>query len=169
MQNTLIYNELWHRICDGDTPQTKPTDATQLAKQELKDEKTLALLHSSVVEHLFIHVKNSTTSWSAWDEFHKLFDTTLASQQVDLHLKLLRQRLSKDEDVLEYISRIKNIHQDIIKDRFSKFEDSFLISTLINGLSSSYKHFIETLQIIEKLYGEKLIQSMNFQLNTVNF
>jgi hypothetical protein len=39
MQNTLIYNELWHDICDGDTPPTKPIDVAPLAKWELKDEK----------------------------------------------------------------------------------------------------------------------------------
>jgi hypothetical protein len=39
MQNTLIYNELWYDICDGDTAPTKTTDATSLAKWNLKDEK----------------------------------------------------------------------------------------------------------------------------------
>ena len=32
MKNTLVYNELWCGICDGDTPPTKSTNATQLAK-----------------------------------------------------------------------------------------------------------------------------------------
>ena len=32
MQNTMIYNELWRDICDGDTSPTKPTNATSLAK-----------------------------------------------------------------------------------------------------------------------------------------
>jgi hypothetical protein len=56
MQNTLIYNELWRDICDGDTD---PTDAASLAKWKLKDEKALALLHSSVTENMFVHIENS--------------------------------------------------------------------------------------------------------------
>jgi hypothetical protein len=53
--------------------------------------------------------------------------------------------------VLEYISIINNIHQDIIKGGFPKLEDNFSISILINGLPPSYKHLIETLKITNKL------------------
>jgi hypothetical protein len=100
---------------------------------------------------MFVHIENSTTAWSAWNQFHKIFDTPPASQRVDLQMKLLRQILVDGDDVLEYISRIKNIHQEIIKGGFPKLEDSFFISILINGLPPSYNHFIETLQITDKL------------------
>ena len=81
----------------------------------------------------------------------KLFDTPPASQRIDLQMKLLSQKLGEKEDVLEYISRVKNIHLDIIKGGYGKLEDSFLISILINGLPKSYWKFIETLQIADKL------------------
>ena len=48
MHNTLIYNELWRDICDGDTAPTKPTNSTSLAKWNLKVEKALFLLRSFV-------------------------------------------------------------------------------------------------------------------------
>jgi hypothetical protein len=35
--------------------------------------------------------------------------------------------------------------------RFFKLEDSFLVSIVINGLPPYYKHFLETLQITDKL------------------
>jgi hypothetical protein len=151
MHNTLFYNELWCDICDGDTAPTKPTDATYLAKWNLKDEKALALLCSSVTEQMFVHIENSKDAWSAWNLLNKLFDTPVASQRVDLQMKLLKQRLADNDDVLEYISRIKNIHLEIIKGGFSKLEDSFLVSIVINGLPPSYNHFLETLQITDKL------------------
>lgn len=34
MKNTLVFNDLWKDICDGDKAQTKPTDARELAKWE---------------------------------------------------------------------------------------------------------------------------------------
>ena len=151
MQNTLIYNELWRDICDGDTTPTKPTDATSLAKWNLKDEKELSLLCSSVTKQMFVHIENSKYAWSAWNLLKKLFDTPVASQRVDLQMKFLKQILADNGDVLEYISRIKNIYQEIIKGIFSKLEDSFLVSIVINGLPPSYKHFLETLQITDKL------------------
>jgi hypothetical protein len=60
-------------------------------------------------------------------------------------MKLLKQRLANNGDVLEYISRIKNIHQEIIKGGFPKLEDIFLVSLLINGSPQYYKNFLETL------------------------
>ena len=80
MQNTLIYNELWRDICDGDIAPTKPTDATSLAKWHLQDEKALALLRSSITEHMFVHIENSKDAWSAWNQFKKLFDTCCISK-----------------------------------------------------------------------------------------
>lgn len=53
MQNTLIYNELWKDVCNGDKAPTKPNDARESAKWELKDEKALALLKSSVSDAMF--------------------------------------------------------------------------------------------------------------------
>jgi hypothetical protein len=151
MHNTLIYNKLWHDICDGDIAPTKPTNATSLAKWNLKVEKTLALFCSSVTKQMFVHIENSKDAWSAWNLLKKLFDTLVASQRVDLQMKLLKQRLADNGDVLEYISRIKNTHLEIIKGGFSKLEDSFLVSIVINGLPPYYKHFLENLQIIDKL------------------
>jgi hypothetical protein len=80
MQNKLIYNELWNDICDGDTQPTNPIDVSLLAKWELKDEKALALIRSSAIEHLFVHIDSSTSAWFAWNQFHKIFYTPPASQ-----------------------------------------------------------------------------------------
>ena len=71
-------------------------------------------------------------------------------------MKLIKKILDDNGDVLEYISRIKNVHQETIKSGFPKLEDNFSVSILINGLPQSYKHFLETLQITDKL------STMNF-------
>jgi hypothetical protein len=151
MHNTLIYNELWCDIFDGDISPNKPTDATSLAKWNLNDEKSISLLHSFVTEHMFVHIENSKDAWSIWNLLKNIFDTPVASQRVDLQMKLLKQILADNGDVLDYISRINNIHQEIIKGGFFKLEDSFLVSIIINGLPPSYKQFLETLQITNKL------------------
>ena len=39
IESTLIYNELWQGICDGDVKPNKPTDAAALAKWEVKNAK----------------------------------------------------------------------------------------------------------------------------------
>jgi hypothetical protein len=101
MHNILVYNELWHDICDGDTAPTKPTDATSIDKWNLKDKKALALLCSCVTEQMYVHIENSKDAWYAWNLLKNLFDTHVASQRVDLQMKLLKQRLIDNGDVLE--------------------------------------------------------------------
>ena len=62
---TLIYNELWHDICDGDVKPNKPTDAAVLEKWEVKNSKALALIKSSVNDEMYVHIKNEKDAWSA--------------------------------------------------------------------------------------------------------
>ena len=117
----------------------------------MKDEKALALLHPSVTKHMFVYMKNSKYAWFAWNLLKNLCDTHVAYHRVDLQMKLLKQRLADNGDVLEYISKIKNIHQEIIRGGFPKLEDSFIVSIVINGLPPSYNNFLETLQITDNL------------------
>jgi hypothetical protein len=109
MESTLIYNELWKDICNGDVKPNKPTDAGALAKWELKDENVLALLKSSLNEEKFVHIENTSDAWTAWKNFKDLFDTQPETKRVGLQLKPLQQKLTERGDILEYISRLKNI------------------------------------------------------------
>eukprot|EP00253_Pinus_taeda_P033744 PITA_33744 len=151
---TLIYNELWHDICDGDIKPNKPTYAATLEKWEVKNGKALALIKSSVNDEMYVHIENATDAWSALQIFKDFFDTQPESKKFDLQLKLLQQKLTEGGDVLEYFSRLKNIKQEIINVGFQAVDDSFMVTILIVGLPSSYTHFLETLQLTGKL--EKL-------------
>lgn len=151
IESTLIYNELWHEICDGNIKPNKPTDAASLAKWEVKEGKALALIKASVNNEMYIHIENSWDAWTTLRTFKDLFDTQLGSKKVDLQLKLLQQKLTEGGDVLEYISRLKNIKQEIINVGFQVVDESFLTTILIAGLPSSYTHFLETLQVTWKL------------------
>eukprot|EP00253_Pinus_taeda_P004274 PITA_04274 len=100
---------------------------------------------------MYVHIENATNAWSALKTFKDLFDTQLESKKVDLQLKLLQQKLTEGGDVLEYISRLKNIRQEIINAGFPAIDDSFMVTIVIAGLPSSYTHFLETLQVTGKL------------------
>ena len=52
---------------------------------------------------------------------------------------------------MEYISILKNIKNEISRMGFGKIEDSMMVTILIAGLPETYKHFLETLQITNKL------------------
>jgi hypothetical protein len=92
-----------------------------------------------------------TNVWSALKVFKDLFDTQPESKKVDLQLKFLQQKLTRGGDVHEYISRLKNIKQEILNAGFQEIDDSFMTTILIAALPSSYTHFLETLQVTGKL------------------
>jgi hypothetical protein len=101
---------------------------------------------------MYVHIENTTDAWSALKVFKDLFDTQPESKKVVLQLKLLQQKLTEGGiDVHEYISRLKNIKQEILNASFQEVDDSFMTTILIVGLPSSYTHFLETLQVTGKL------------------
>lgn len=164
LESTLIYNELWQGICDGDVKPNKPTDADPMAKWEIKNAKALALIKSSVNDEMYVHIENATDAWTALKTFKDLFDTQPKSKKVDLQLKLLQQKLIEDGDILEYLSRLKNIKQEIINAGFPAIDDSFMVTIVIAGLPSSYTHFLETLQVtgkLEKLKFDELCEMLS--------
>ena len=78
IQSTLIYNELWKGVYNAQPTkpnQTKPTNPDQLAKWELKDERALALIHSTVSDDIYVHIENSFDAWSSWKTLKDLFDS----------------------------------------------------------------------------------------------
>ena len=108
IQSTLIYNELWKGVCNAQP--TKPTIPNQLSKWELKDEKALALIHSTVSDDIFVHIENSSSTWLAWKTLKYLFDSQSEAKKIDLQLKLFQQKLSSEGLVqLEYGQKVLNI------------------------------------------------------------
>ena len=69
IESTLVYNELWHDICDGDVKPNKPTDAAALTKWEVKNSKALALIKSSVNDEMYVHIENAKDALSALRTF----------------------------------------------------------------------------------------------------
>lgn len=86
IERTLIYNELWRDVCNGDVKPNKPTNATLLAKWEIKNVKSIALIKSSVNDEMYVHNENASDAWSSLRTFKYLFDTQTESKKVDLQL-----------------------------------------------------------------------------------
>ena len=76
----------------------------------------------------------------------------------------MQQNLTEDGDILEYLSRLKNIKQEIINAGFPTIDDSFMVTIVIVGLPSSYTNFLETLQVtgkLEKLKFDELCEMLS--------
>lgn len=117
----------------------------------MKDEKALALIHSTISDEIFVHIQNCSDAWSTWKTLKDLLDLQPEAKRVDLQIKLLQNNLIEVGDVMEYTWRLKNIRQEITKASFAEIEDSLMATILISNLPESYKYFLKTLQITDKL------------------
>ena len=78
--------------CQCNAQTTKPTNLDQLEKWELKDEKALALIHSTVSDDIYVHIENRSSVWSAWKTLKDLFNSQSEAKKIDLQLMLFQQR-----------------------------------------------------------------------------
>jgi SH3-like domain-containing protein len=75
IKHTLIFNDLWDGICDGDTSPIKPTVDKELAIWMNKDKKAYALIVASVSEEVSHHIKSIKDSWGALKKLKDLYDS----------------------------------------------------------------------------------------------
>jgi hypothetical protein len=75
IEHTLIFNDFWDGICDGDIAPTKPTIDKELAIWTNKDKKTYALIVASVNEEVSRHIKSIQNSWGKLKKLEDLYDS----------------------------------------------------------------------------------------------
>lgn len=75
VENTLIFNDLWYKICDGDTQPTEPTDVKEKEIWNYKNSKALALIRDSINGDIYRHIKGCKFAWEALDNLKNLFDS----------------------------------------------------------------------------------------------
>ena len=62
VKNTLIFNDLWFKICDGNTQPIEPTDVKEKETWIYKNSKALALIRASVNGEVYQHIQGCTLS-----------------------------------------------------------------------------------------------------------
>jgi hypothetical protein len=109
IKNTLIFNDLWEEICEGndDNDPEQPTDARQLVIWKSKDKKAHALISSSVTEEVSRHILSSTTTFKALEKLKDLYDSHSELEIIQLLMKLFNLEL-KDNNPMKLASEISS-------------------------------------------------------------
>jgi hypothetical protein len=152
IKHTLIFNDLWDGICDGDTSPTKPTIDKELAIWMNKDKKAYALIVASVSEEVSHHIKSIKYSWGALKKLKYLYDSHSKLELIQLLLKLFNLEL-KDNDPMALASKIKSIMHDI---DVTGVKIDISLMAFIKALYPTYSHYLESLQASGQL------KSLNF-------
>ena len=77
IKHTLIFNELWRGICEGegDHPPTKPNLDKEISILENTKCKTYALIAASVNEEVSHHIIPFSNSYEALRKLKELYDS----------------------------------------------------------------------------------------------
>lgn len=77
IQHTLIYNELWNRVCvgDGDKESEQPTSDKEFTIWENKNNKAYALIGASINEEVSCHILPFSNAFKALQKLKELYDS----------------------------------------------------------------------------------------------
>jgi len=106
IKHTLIFNDFWVGICDGDNQPTKPTNAKELTVWNVKNNKAYALIASSVSEEVNCHISSIYDTWNALKKLKDFFDSHSKLELIQLQLKLFNLEL-KNDDPMALISELE--------------------------------------------------------------
>ena len=97
IKHTLIFNELWRGICEGegDHPPTKATSGRQIAISENKNCKAYALIAASVNEEVSHHIILFSNAYEALRKLKELYDSHSELEIIQLMINLFSLRIEK--------------------------------------------------------------------------
>jgi len=139
----LTIFEAWNvwAIVKGD--EAKPTGAAA-TDWEKRETKAKVLLRMSVKDSVIPHIRDCKTSKETWDILKGLYETTNSNRNLFLKTKLLSIKMEANENIATYVSRIKDLCDQLsaIGDVVS---NSDMVTITLKGLIRDYHVFISSL------------------------
>lgn len=91
------------------------------------------------------YLRSCTTAKQVWDKFERLYVERSKSQLTHLKHAFGYAKMAHDEDIDDYISRVVNLATDLT-DYGEEVSESTTCSTIIRGLSPTFKHLVHILE-----------------------
>ena len=114
IEHTLIFNELWKGICEGEGENApeNPTTDKEITIWDCKNKKACALIVASINEEVSRHITPFSNSYGSLKKLKELYDSHSELEFVQLMIKLFSFEL-KNDDPLALASEIRSIMHDI--------------------------------------------------------
>lgn len=136
IQEVLEASGVWP-IVSGD--EAKPATAAQ--DWEKRENKAKVFLRMSVKDNIIPHIRDCKTSKETWDILKGLYQTANTNRVLFLKSKLLSIKMEENENVTNFISRIKDL-KDKLGDIGEKVSPTDLVTVTLNGMLEDYQMFI---------------------------
>ncbi|KAI5641315.1 gag-polypeptide of LTR copia-type domain-containing protein [Phthorimaea operculella] len=138
MKNLLIVSDLWDVV---DQPEEKLTELGEQAFKRL-DAKAKARICLNLEKHVFPIVVNAETSSETWENLKKNYADSGLLRKLHLLRSLFNSKLEQHQDMQEYVSKIRGIHQQLLEIGEKSIQDSFIGTIMLTGLPESYNPLV---------------------------
>lgn len=137
----LIAKGIGHVISE-ESPSVED-DKGSLAKFQKQDREARAYILLSLDREILkgvVHLKTSKTLWLKLKQMHHLKSE---SNKIQLQAEFFDLRMQPGQKINEYVSKVEYIAAQL-KDFGEEFRDSQIISKIVSGLPTEYKHFMSS-------------------------
>ena len=98
----------------------------------------------SVKDSIIPHIRDCKTSKETWEVLKGLYETTNSNRILFLKTKLLSMKMEANENIVTYVSRIKDLCDQLnaIGDKVSNTD---MVTITLKGLIRDYQYFVSSL------------------------
>eukprot|EP00253_Pinus_taeda_P007482 PITA_07482 len=123
------------------TPVVVPTDATQLADYNKKNNKGKRLILDRIKDHYIPHVRRKSNAHEMWTTLSNLYQSTNENRKMVLKEKLKNINMGNDS-AAGYLTKITNVRDELasIGEAIPPIE---LVRIAVNGLPHSWMNFAD--------------------------
>eukprot|EP00253_Pinus_taeda_P013514 PITA_13514 len=113
MQSTFEEAEVWDiMVHTTQTPVVVPTDATQLAAYNKKNNKGKRLILDGIKDHCIPHVRGKSNAHEMWTALSNLYQSTNENRKMVLKEKLKNIKMGNDS-AAGYLTKITNVRDEL--------------------------------------------------------
>ena len=140
----------------------------QLRERNLKDEKALGILLTSVADDIVHHLDQASTAKDAWDTLERTFGAKGKHSKISLKMQLYSLNMHDNETLSSVVNRLKSICTQLSHIECNIDEDD-KIAILLKSLPMQYENIVTVLKEKEPIPSlESIIHSLQEEENKHN-
>ena len=142
MQSIFEEAEVWDiMVHTAQHPVVVPTDATQLAAYNKKNNKGKRLILDGIKDHCIPHVRGKSNAHEMWTALSNLYQSTNENRKMVLKEKLKNIKMGNDS-AAGYLTKITNVRDELAAIG-EAIPTTKLVRIAVNGLPRSWLNFAD--------------------------
>lgn len=158
MKSVLIHSELWSYVSGAKPRPDDGAAADVLDAWIVKDEKALATIVLSVRTSQLLHVKNCTTSLSAWQKIEEVHRPKGPARKVTIFKSMINLKMSEGSAMNAHLNSFFEL-ADKLSEMDIKLPDELLTIMLLSSLPSSYENFVVAIESRDDLPKSSILKT----------